>query len=143
QVVTPDIVAETKWFKSPYVGVGSTTVSDTFGDGTTENVFIILSGYSSRIFEISRVPNPDPVPPPSECFGAFCVVAFGPVISCSALSKDKVVWPENLSEWTRTDGVHGARLEINEHGSGHVLPTAVSPNPRDMFQWDQCRAHRK
>jgi hypothetical protein len=36
------------------------------GDGKTENVIIILSGYSSRIFEISNVPMPDPVPPPNE-----------------------------------------------------------------------------
>lgn len=45
---------------------GSTTVSDTLGDGTTLNVVMILSGYSSRIFEISKVPIPEPVPPPSE-----------------------------------------------------------------------------
>ena len=38
----------------------------TFGDGTTENVFIILSGYSSRIFDIKSVPIPEPVPPPKE-----------------------------------------------------------------------------
>jgi hypothetical protein len=44
----------------------STTVSDTLGLGTTEYVHIILSGYSSRIFEIKRVPIPAPVPPPSE-----------------------------------------------------------------------------
>jgi len=41
-------------------------VSDTFGDGTTENVSIILSGYSSLILEIKRVPIPEPVPPPKE-----------------------------------------------------------------------------
>jgi len=45
---------------------GSTTVSDTFGDGTTEKVSIILSGYSSLILEIKRVPIPEPVPPPKE-----------------------------------------------------------------------------
>ena len=45
---------------------GSTTVSETFGDGTTENVSMILSGYSSLTFEIKRVPIPDPVPPPNE-----------------------------------------------------------------------------
>jgi hypothetical protein len=45
---------------------GSTTVSDTLGDGTTEKVSIILSGYSSRTFEISKVPIPEPVPPPNE-----------------------------------------------------------------------------
>merc|ERR1712168_214035 len=96
------MVADTRWFKSPYVGVvsfnvrkqisykaslsmqyvssvfstswwtervalyGSTTVSDTFGEGTTENVFMILSGYSSRILLMRRVPMPEPVPPPRE-----------------------------------------------------------------------------
>ncbi|PAV88954.1 hypothetical protein WR25_22764 [Diploscapter pachys] len=45
---------------------GSTTVSDTLGEGTTENDAMMRSGYSSRIFEISRVPIPDPVPPPRE-----------------------------------------------------------------------------
>lgn len=38
----------------------------TFGDGTTLNVFIILSGYSSRILDMSNVPRPEPVPPPNE-----------------------------------------------------------------------------
>jgi hypothetical protein len=41
-------------------------VSDTLGEGNTENVSIILSGYSSRIFDINNVPIPDPVPPPNE-----------------------------------------------------------------------------
>jgi len=45
---------------------GSTTVSDTFGEGTTEKVHMILSGYSSLTLEIKRVPIPDPVPPPRE-----------------------------------------------------------------------------
>ncbi|KAF0768944.1 Uncharacterized protein FWK35_00004167 [Aphis craccivora] len=102
-VVTPDMVNDTRWLRSPYVGLvsfsvlkhmsysaslsirydssvfstswctdsvalyGSTTVSETFGDGITEYVFIIRSGYSSRIFDISSVPSPEPVPPPSEC----------------------------------------------------------------------------
>ena len=39
----------------------------TLGEGTTEKVFMILSGYSSRILEMSSVPMPDPVPPPREC----------------------------------------------------------------------------
>ena len=33
----------------------------TFGDGTTEYVDMTLSGNSSRILEIRRVPIPDPV----------------------------------------------------------------------------------
>jgi len=45
---------------------GSTTVSETFGDGTTEKVSMILSGYSSLTLEINKVPMPEPVPPPNE-----------------------------------------------------------------------------
>merc|ERR1719461_2354760 len=103
QHVIPDTAAETRWLRSPYVGVvsfsvrkqmsykaslsitmtssafstswwtdrvalyGSTTVSDTLGDGNTEKVHIMRSGYSSRIFEINNVPIPEPVPPPREC----------------------------------------------------------------------------
>ena len=39
----------------------------TLGLGTTEKVFMILSGYSSRILEMRRVPIPLPVSPPKEC----------------------------------------------------------------------------
>merc|ERR1719186_1753552 len=102
QVVTPLMVRDTRWLRSPYVGLvsfrvrkqmsyraslsmqkvssvfstswwiervalyGSTTVSETFGDGTTEYVFMILSGYSSLILEMRSVPMPEPVPPPRE-----------------------------------------------------------------------------
>ena len=38
----------------------------TLGEGTTEKVIIMRSGYSSRTLEISSVPMPLPVPPPSE-----------------------------------------------------------------------------
>merc|ERR1712167_133431 len=43
---------------------GSTTVSDTLGEGMMEKVSMIRSGYSSRILEMSSVPMPEPVPPP-------------------------------------------------------------------------------
>ncbi|KAK2996089.1 hypothetical protein RJ640_025992 [Escallonia rubra] len=42
------------------------TMSETLGDGNTEKVSIIRSGYSSLIFEIKRVPIPEPVPPPNK-----------------------------------------------------------------------------
>lgn len=45
---------------------GSTTVSETFGDGTIEKVAKIRSGYSSRSFVRIKVPIPEPVPPPNE-----------------------------------------------------------------------------
>ena len=38
----------------------------TLGLGTTEKVIIMRSGYSSLILEMSSVPMPLPVPPPSE-----------------------------------------------------------------------------
>jgi hypothetical protein len=57
----------TSWWTESVALYGSTTVSDTLGDGTTEKVHIIRSGYSSRILEMRSVPIPDPVPPPREC----------------------------------------------------------------------------
>ena len=48
--------------------ISSRTMRDsrqTLGDGTTEKVFMMRSGYSSRILLINSVPMPDPVPPPS------------------------------------------------------------------------------
>merc|ERR1712154_202607 len=57
----------TSWCTDNVALYGSTTVSDTFGDGKTEKVHIILSGYSSLILLINKVPIPEPVPPPKEC----------------------------------------------------------------------------
>jgi len=45
---------------------------------------------------------------------ALGVVALGPVVAGARLAKDKVVWAEDLAEWARADGVHGARLEVHE-----------------------------
>ena len=59
-------VFSTSWWTERVALYGSTTVSDTLGEGMTEKVFMILSGYSSLILEMRRVPIPDPVPPPRE-----------------------------------------------------------------------------
>merc|ERR1719420_1216208 len=56
----------TSWCTDSVQLYGSTTVSLTFGDGTMEKVIMTRSGYSSRTFEMRRVPMPAPVPPPSE-----------------------------------------------------------------------------
>ena len=50
-----------------------------------------------------------------------CVVTFCPVVSSSTLSKDKVVWTEYLSKWSRTDRVHGARFKIYKNGSWYIF----------------------
>jgi hypothetical protein len=57
----------------------------------------------------------------------FSVVALGPVVSGSGLSKDEVVRTEDASEGAGPDRVHGAGLQIQEDGPRHVLAT-----------WDQC-----
>jgi hypothetical protein len=56
----------TSWCTESVALYGSTTVSETLGEGKTEKVSIIRSGYSSRILEMRRVPMPEPVPPPRE-----------------------------------------------------------------------------
>merc|ERR1712232_27220 len=56
----------TNWWKESTALYGSTTVSETFGEGITEKVSMMRSGYSSRTLLIRSVPMPAPVPPPSE-----------------------------------------------------------------------------
>lgn len=52
--------------------------------------------------------------------GSFSVVSLGPVVSGSGLSEDEVVWSEELSEWSGSDGVHGTWLQVHEDGSWDV-----------------------
>jgi hypothetical protein len=55
---------------------------------------------------------------------SFGVVTLGPVVSGSSLSEDEVVWSEELSEWSSSDGVHGTWLEIHENGSWDVTSSS-------------------
>ena len=50
-------------------------------------------------------------------------MTLGPVISSSRLAKDKVVRSEDLTKRSRSDAVHGARLQVHQHGPGDVLAT--------------------
>jgi len=59
-------VTSNKADKERHALYGSTTTSDTNGDGITEKQHFILSLNSSWILVIINVPNPEPVPPPSE-----------------------------------------------------------------------------
>merc|ERR1719428_2254327 len=52
----------TNWWNERTALYGSTTVSETLGDGMIEKVSMMRSGYSSRTFEIRSVPMPAPVP---------------------------------------------------------------------------------
>ena len=44
-----------------------------------------------------------------------------PVVSCSWLSKNKIIWSENLSIRSRSDWVHGTGFEINQNSAGDVF----------------------
>ena len=65
-------------------------------------------------------------------FSSLCVVTFGPVVTSTALTKDKVVWTEDLTKRSRADRVHGTWLQINQHGTGHIFAS-----------WKHRRFYRK
>ena len=53
----------------------------------------------------------------------FCVMAFGPIVSSPRLTKDEIVWTEDLAERTRANRVHGAWFQIDQDSAGDVLAT--------------------
>merc|ERR1712086_522006 len=55
--------------------------------------------------------------------GTLGVVTLGPVVTGTGLSEDEVVWSEELTEWSGSDGVHGSWLKIHEDTSGDVSST--------------------
>ena len=48
------------------------------------------------------------------------VMSLGPVVTGTSLSEDEVVWSEELSEWSSSNGVHGTWLKIHKDGSWDV-----------------------
>jgi hypothetical protein len=66
---------------------------------------------------------PDYVKDGVDEFSSLCVVTLGPVVTGSALSEHKVVWSEDLSEWSRSDGVHGTWLKIDEDCTWYIFAT--------------------
>jgi len=57
-------------------------------------------------------------------FSTFGVVTLGPIVTGTGLSKDEVVWSEDLTEWARSHRVHGSWFKIDEDGSWNVLATS-------------------
>ncbi len=51
-------------------------------------------------------------------------MSLGPVVPGAGLPEDEVVGAEDLPERARTNAVHRAWLEVDEHGTWDVLPTA-------------------
>jgi len=56
--------------------------------------------------------------------GALGVVALGPVVAGAGLAEDEVVGAEDLAVGSGAHGVHGAGLEVHEHGARDVPATA-------------------
>jgi len=54
----------------------------------------------------------------------FGVMTLGPVVTGSTLSEDEVVWSEELTEWSSSDGVHCAGLQVHEDGSGDITTSS-------------------
>merc|ERR1719195_591624 len=63
QHVIPDTAAETRWFRSPYVGVVSFRVRKQMSYKASLSITITSSAFSTS-WCTDRVPIPDPVPPP-------------------------------------------------------------------------------
>merc|ERR1712019_44135 len=56
--------------------------------------------------------------------GTLSVVTLGPVVTGTGLSEDEVVWSEELTEWSGSDGVHGSWLKIHKDGSWDVTASS-------------------
>jgi len=56
--------------------------------------------------------------------GSLGVVTLGPIVTSTSLSEDEVVWSEELTEWSGSDGVHGTWLKIHKDGSWDVTATS-------------------
>jgi hypothetical protein len=54
-------------------------------------------------------------------FSTFSVMTLGPVVTSTGLTKDEVVWAEELTEGTSTDSVHGTWFEIDEDSARDEL----------------------
>ncbi len=54
----------------------------------------------------------------------FGIVTFGPVVSSSALPEHEVIRPKDLPVWPGSHAIHGTGLQIHEHSTGDIPPTA-------------------
>ena len=66
---------------------------------------------------------PDDIHDRVDQFGALGVMALGPIVAGPALAEYEVVGAEELTEGTRSGGVHCARFEVDQDGTRNILFT--------------------
>ena len=94
---------------------GSTTVSETFGEGKIEKVASIRSGNSSLILPRRRAPRPEPVPPPRANISWCGVFSLG----CNVQWRTWNPWRESaFSAWERSTSKTGSASSA----PGYQLP---------------------
>jgi hypothetical protein len=49
------------------------------------------------------------------------LTSFGPVITCTVMTKDKIVRAEEVTQWPRPNGIHGCSFKVNHDGTWNVL----------------------
>ena len=86
------------------------------------------SGYSSRILEISKVPMPDPVPPPSEW------VSWKPCFQNRKIFKNSVLIPNTPTRSCLPEGNRSFQLLCERHREQNP-PTRL---PRCSDPWPNC-----
>ena len=75
--------------------------------------------------------------------GTFGVVALGPVVAGTGLTEDEVVRAEELTEWAGTDSVHGAWLQVDEHGAWDILVAGSLQHGSVGLVLASLRRHRR
>ena len=46
------------------------------------------------------------------------------IVTCARLAEYKVIWAEKLAERPSADAVHGAGLQVHQHGAWDVAPSS-------------------
>jgi hypothetical protein len=57
-------------------------------------------------------------------FLTFSVVSFGPVVTSTRLTENEVIWTEELTILTSTDGIHGTWFKIDKDSTWNVFATS-------------------
>ena len=66
---------------------------------------------------------PDHIQDGVDQFRSLGVVSLGPIVSGTTLAENEVVRAKDLPKRAWSDRIHGARLQVDQNGPGHVFTT--------------------